>query len=362
MILTTNDTRIPSMLFHLPPPVVGFEVTTAKTVYHRVQQESIKLCEAVDFHGPRYGFDVQREHGACFAVEVAFEWDVGLDGEVFRLDVEDGREAEDVMAGQQVAADAHELRHARPLDGEQVELAVVDFGDGRDVFEARDGRAVDDEEEVGFGVVRHAVRHDVELHGAHFRQLADAAQVVGELAERVLQARRDFVRDARQHARARDVDDVLVPDFAEVDAARAARGDGVEIGVVVVVDMQVRREIVRRAAADNANRKPQVVFDDEVHDFMHGAVAASRDDARGLDVTHEFREVVVVPQRAVRDDDAAALLEFLDDPVELLLEGRMARDGIVSEHEPLHFVSPFPAAEADAGFLKTPMARRTRML
>ncbi len=73
MILTTNDTRIPSMLFHLPPPVVGFEVTTAKTVYHRVQQESIKLCEAVDFHGPRYGFDVQREHGACFAVEVAFE-------------------------------------------------------------------------------------------------------------------------------------------------------------------------------------------------------------------------------------------------------------------------------------------------
>ena len=44
--------------------------------------------------------------------------------------VRDRREAEDVMAGQQVAADAHELRHPRPLDGEQVELAVVDFGVG----------------------------------------------------------------------------------------------------------------------------------------------------------------------------------------------------------------------------------------
>ena len=74
---------------------------------------------------------------------------------------------------------------------------------------------------------------------------------------------------------------------------------------------------------------------------MDRAVAARDEQAVGIHLAHERDEfLIALPARAVEDDEDAAALERLDDPVELVLEGSMPRNRIVEEHELLQSMFP----------------------
>ena len=186
-----------------------------------------------------------------------------------------------------------------------------------------------------------AVRLDLEREVAELRQLSDALEIVGHLAERVLDARIDLVRDAGHRATTRNIDKIRAVHEAEVHAARAARGDRVEIRLEVRVDAEVRREVVRRAAADDAERQVETPLHHEVDNLVDRAVAARDEQAVRIHLAHERdKGLIALPARAVEDDEDAAALERLDDPVKLVLEGSMPRNRIVEEHELLQSMFP----------------------
>ena len=123
------------------------------------------------------------------------------------------------------------------------------------------------------------------------------------------------MRNARHHPSTRHIDEIFLPHAPEVDRARAACGDGIEIRIEIVIDVQIRREVIRRAAANDADRQRNPVLHHEIHNLMHRAITAGRDNAIRRGLTDKLMKMVVMPKRAIWNHHAVALLKFLDDPV-----------------------------------------------
>ena len=225
----------------------------------------------------------------------------------------------------------------------------------RYVIETADDTAVGNDEEESLFLAHLAVRLDGKLHRPKLRQFTDALQVVCHLAQCVLQPHIDLMRDIRHDAGARDVDEVFFPDAPEINAHRLVREDALDIRFQAICKTEVRRKIVRRAAADDREGNRKFFTHDHVDDFMHCAVTARDKHTLGLRFPHIERKIRKFAIRAVEDKHAAECLEAPDHLIEPLLERCIARDRIIDQQKLSH---PF----APSTLRKMPMRRKKRML
>ena len=123
------------------------------------------------------------------------------------------------------------------------------------------------------------------------------------------------MRNACHHPSTRHIDEIFLPHAPKINRARAAHSNGIKISIKIIIDVQIRREVIRRATANDSDRQENIVPHHEIHNLMHRAITTGRDNAIRCGLTNKFMKMVVMPKRTIWNHHAVALLKFLDDPV-----------------------------------------------
>lgn len=278
--------------------------------------------------------DVDRERRSRLTVHVGVFVARGEGVQVAALDVDDARRialAQDDI-GQVAHGGAQRSERAVALQDQYVEQAVVALrlvGDGE-----RAGRAaVEDEEDHRLAVEVAAVGADRQVHAAEAGQVADAVDVVGDLAEVVFPGGGGLLGDVREEAAAEDIDEVAAVGDAQVDRLDGPLQDGPARLHRILRHAEQGGEVVGRADGQHGGGDVGAAGLDVVDEVVERAVAARQQQVveRLGGGRLDGEPVGVVEAQPVKGHAVAVVLIAGDNVVQIVRYGMVARCGVVEE-------------------------------
>ena len=244
-----------------------------------------------------------------------------------------------------IRCNSHELRYAAFLDREEVQLPVVNRDSFRNVFHAADDGTVRYDEQKDFRIQANTICLNAEWKGMESRQLADSPDVVCHFAERIFKPHIHFMRNRSHHASTRYVDEIGIRDTSKICWTHLPCRNRIKVAIHIGLDAEKRRKVVRRSAPNDGKRQIKMPVQHEIDDFMYGTVSARNNESIRGKRTHEIDKSFVSSfARAIRDHEHVARLKGFDDPVEFILERRMAGNGIIKKHKLFQVLPPTPLA------------------
>ena len=152
----------------------------------------------------------------------------------------------------------------------------------------------------------------------------------------MLQPHVDLVRDGGQRPRAGDIDEVFPVRAAHVRRTGNIVHDAVEIRFEILVDAEIRGEVVGRAAADDADWQGKLLPHQHVDHFMQRPVAACGQYSLRRRLPDKISHLRVAETRPIGNQHGPPTLKRLDDSVQPLAKRRMARNGIINKNISFH--------------------------
>ena len=176
------------------------------------------------------------------------------------------------------------------------------------------------------------------MHLPEVGQFAEPSEIVGQLAEGVLEYRRCLLRDVGKKPATEYVDEILVVGPAQIDASDLSAENSPAGLLDVRRNAQRVREVVGRSGRQHGYGQIEVPPFEHVDHVVDRAVPAGDEDmvVAAVDVVQQIGLLGFGERQTVGHDRVPSSLVDVDDVVEPVGDYRLARFRIVCETDFLH--------------------------